>query len=167
MLLLAGLTKLLNLSQSYTLLNRTMSGICRTRLAEERKQWRKDHPFVSEFPIRYHELFICFFSQGFYAKPFKADDGSLNLLEWEVGIPGKQGVSSLVSVLFRWFSRAPLAISNSTSEISNTKVLSPQSSWEGGVYKLNMIFPEGPVPFLISNFITNLPPDYPSKPPKC
>jgi hypothetical protein len=24
-----------------------MSGICRTRLAEERKQWRKDHPFVS------------------------------------------------------------------------------------------------------------------------
>ena len=24
----------------------TMSGICRPRLAEERKQWRKDHPFV-------------------------------------------------------------------------------------------------------------------------
>ena len=24
-----------------------MSGICRSRLAEERKQWRKDHPFVS------------------------------------------------------------------------------------------------------------------------
>lgn len=24
-----------------------MSGITRTRLAEERKQWRKDHPFVS------------------------------------------------------------------------------------------------------------------------
>lgn len=24
-----------------------MSGICRMRLAEERKQWRKDHPFVS------------------------------------------------------------------------------------------------------------------------
>jgi hypothetical protein len=23
-----------------------MSGICRPRLAEERKQWRKDHPFV-------------------------------------------------------------------------------------------------------------------------
>ena len=23
-----------------------MSGICRSRLAEERKQWRKDHPFV-------------------------------------------------------------------------------------------------------------------------
>ena len=23
-----------------------MSGICRPRLTEERKQWRKDHPFV-------------------------------------------------------------------------------------------------------------------------
>jgi len=48
-----------------------MSGICRARLAEERKQWRKDHPF------------------GFYAKPAKAADGSMNLMEWEVGIPGK------------------------------------------------------------------------------
>ncbi|KAF6763849.1 ubiquitin-conjugating enzyme9 [Ephemerocybe angulata] len=48
-----------------------MSGICRLRLAEERKQWRKDHPF------------------GFYAKPTKSADGSMNLMEWEVGIPGK------------------------------------------------------------------------------
>ncbi|KAF8511109.1 ubiquitin-conjugating enzyme/RWD-like protein [Hysterangium stoloniferum] len=75
-----------------------MAGICRTRLAEERKQWRKDHPF------------------GFYAKPSKGPDGSLNLMEWEVGIPGKTG-----------------------------------TSWEGGIYKLTMTFPE----------------DYPSKPPKC
>ncbi|TCD64141.1 E2 SUMO-conjugating protein ubc9 [Steccherinum ochraceum] len=67
-----------------------MAGICRSRLAEERKQWRKDHPF------------------GFYAKPTKATDGSMNLLEWEVGIPGKTG-----------------------------------TPWEGGVYKLMMIFPEG------------------------
>ena len=75
-----------------------MSGICRMRLTEERKQWRKDHPF------------------GFYAKPSKSDDGSMNLMEWEVGIPGK----------------------------ANTP-------WEGGLYKLTMIFPD----------------DYPSKPPKC
>jgi len=52
-----------------------MSGICRPRLAEERKQWRKDHPF------------------GFYAKPTKAPDGSMNLMEWEVGIPGKEGTA--------------------------------------------------------------------------
>ena len=31
--------------------------------------------------------------QGFYAKPTKSGDGSMNLLEWEVGIPGKAGVS--------------------------------------------------------------------------
>ncbi|KAG9061421.1 E2 SUMO-conjugating protein ubc9 [Linnemannia hyalina] len=75
-----------------------MSGICRSRLAEERKQWRKDHPF------------------GFYARPEKKSDGTLDLMNWQVGIPGK-----------------------------------PSTPWEGGVYKLVLIFPE----------------DYPSKPPKC
>jgi len=49
-----------------------MSGICKARLGEERKQWRKDHPY------------------GFFAKPQK-DGDSLNLLQWEVGIPGKEG----------------------------------------------------------------------------
>jgi ubiquitin-conjugating enzyme E2 I len=38
-----------------------------------RKQWRKDHPF------------------GFYAKPGKNPDGSLDLMNWTVGIPGKDG----------------------------------------------------------------------------
>ncbi|KAG9298502.1 hypothetical protein G9A89_016499 [Geosiphon pyriformis] len=74
-----------------------MSGICRARLTEERKQWRKDHPY------------------GFYARPTKTENG-LDLMNWEVGIPGKLG-----------------------------------TPWEGGVYKIHMIFPE----------------DYPSKPPKC
>ncbi|KAF7294765.1 hypothetical protein MIND_01014000 [Mycena indigotica] len=54
---------------------------------------------------------------GFYAKPSKAADGSMNLMEWEVGIPGKSG-----------------------------------TAWEGGLFKLTMVFPEV---------------DYPSKPPKC
>ncbi|CED84191.1 ubiquitin-conjugating enzyme 9 [Phaffia rhodozyma] len=75
-----------------------MAGICRTRLGEERKQWRKDHPF------------------GFYARPAKNTDGTMDLMKWEVGIPGKAG-----------------------------------TNWEGGIFKLQMIFPE----------------DYPSKPPKC
>lgn len=44
-----------------------------TRLAEERKQWRKDHPF------------------GFVAKPISNPDGSLDLLKWECAIPGKIG----------------------------------------------------------------------------
>jgi len=47
-------------------------GIARGRLSEERKAWRKDHPF------------------GFYARPVSSGDGSCNLMK-EVGIPGKTG----------------------------------------------------------------------------
>ncbi|BGO90198.1 hypothetical protein NBRC10512_002401 [Rhodotorula toruloides] len=50
-----------------------MSGICERRLQEERKQWRKDHPY------------------GFFAKPKKNPDGSMDLKVWETGIPGKEG----------------------------------------------------------------------------
>ncbi|KAI9218238.1 ubiquitin-conjugating enzyme 9 [Blastocladiella britannica] len=50
-----------------------MSGICMARLQEERKQWRKDHPF------------------GFFCKPSKNADGTMNMLKWEAGIPGKEG----------------------------------------------------------------------------
>ena len=45
--------------------------LCINRLQEERKQWRKDHPF------------------GFYAKPAKGANGSPDLKLWEVGIPGR------------------------------------------------------------------------------
>ncbi|KAI9334568.1 ubiquitin-conjugating enzyme/RWD-like protein [Obelidium mucronatum] len=49
-----------------------MNALCTARLTEERKQWRKDHPF------------------GFYARPDKNKDNSLNLMKWQVGIPGKK-----------------------------------------------------------------------------
>ncbi|CAI5449339.1 unnamed protein product [Caenorhabditis angaria] len=49
-----------------------MSGIAASRLAEERKSWRKDHPF------------------GFIAKPVKNTDGTLNLFNWECAIPGRK-----------------------------------------------------------------------------
>ena len=49
-----------------------MSGIAQARLSEERKAWRKDHPF------------------GFIARPMKNPDGTLNLMLWEYGIPGKK-----------------------------------------------------------------------------
>ncbi|VDO73663.1 unnamed protein product [Heligmosomoides polygyrus] len=49
-----------------------MAGIAAGRLAEERKSWRKDHPF------------------GFIAKPMKNPDGTLNLFNWECAIPGKK-----------------------------------------------------------------------------
>ncbi|KAI8338767.1 SUMO-conjugating enzyme ubc9 [Choanephora cucurbitarum] len=48
------------------------SGISRSRLMEERKQWRKDHP------------------HGFWARPGKNPDNSLDLMNWTCGIPGKE-----------------------------------------------------------------------------
>eukprot|EP01102_Stenamoeba_stenopodia_P002765 TRINITY_DN12631_c0_g1_i1.p1 TRINITY_DN12631_c0_g1~~TRINITY_DN12631_c0_g1_i1.p1 ORF type:complete len:161 (-),score=23.22 TRINITY_DN12631_c0_g1_i1:92-574(-) len=43
------------------------------RLASERKSWRKDHPI------------------GFFARPDKNPDGSLNMFKWQCGFPGKEG----------------------------------------------------------------------------
>ena len=43
------------------------------RLREERKTWRKQKPF------------------GFWAKPAEKADGEMDMLRWEVGIPGKEG----------------------------------------------------------------------------
>lgn len=48
-------------------------GIARGRLQEERKCWRKDHP------------------HGFVAKPGLLGDGTQDILNWEVVIPGKDG----------------------------------------------------------------------------
>jgi len=50
-----------------------MSAIALARLGEERKNWRKDHP------------------TGFYARLVKKNDNSINLMKWEIGIPGKEG----------------------------------------------------------------------------
>jgi ubiquitin-conjugating enzyme E2 I len=49
------------------------SGIARGRLLEERKAWRRDHPY------------------GFYARPVSKGDGSSDIMSWEAGIPGKEG----------------------------------------------------------------------------
>jgi ubiquitin-conjugating enzyme E2 I len=49
-----------------------MSGIAIGRLTEERKSWRKDHP------------------PGFFARPAKRPDNSINLMKWETGIPGRE-----------------------------------------------------------------------------
>lgn len=72
-----------------------MSGIAVARLAEERKAWRKDHPFVSNkwFPFRKFPVTELFGFQGFVARPTKMQDGSLNLMVWECAIPGKKTVS--------------------------------------------------------------------------
>lgn len=33
------------------------------------------------------------FFQGFYAKPRKNPDGTMDLMNWDCGVPGKKGVS--------------------------------------------------------------------------
>ncbi|KAK1013394.1 SUMO conjugating enzyme Hus5 [Friedmanniomyces endolithicus] len=48
-----------------------MATLCTTRLTEERKNWRKDHPF------------------GFVARPVKTAQGALDLKKWDCAIPGK------------------------------------------------------------------------------
>lgn len=81
-----------------------MSGIALSRLAQERKAWRKDHPFVS-YLLRigcstlvfqhFFKLILNFASlifQGFVAVPTKNPDGTMNLMNWECAIPGKKGV---------------------------------------------------------------------------
>merc|ERR1719240_600540 len=50
-----------------------MSGMALERLANERKAWRRSHPF------------------GFVAKPVKTSNGTTDLLTWTAKIPGKKG----------------------------------------------------------------------------
>jgi ubiquitin-conjugating enzyme E2 I len=40
---------------------------------EERKVWRRDHPY------------------GFFARPVSNGDGSSDIMKWEAGVPGKEG----------------------------------------------------------------------------
>ena len=59
-----------------------------TRLNQERKAWRQDHPHVNIFIIK---LFIIKV-QGFVAKPINSEDGTVNLMKWICEIPGPKDV---------------------------------------------------------------------------
>lgn len=76
-----------------------MSGIAVSRLAEERKGWRKDHPFVRKLifwflsnEIELNRNFWITVFKGFVARPIKKEDGTMNLMNWECVIPGKKAV---------------------------------------------------------------------------
>lgn len=84
-----------------------MSGIAVARLSEERKTWRKDHPFVSRIIYRLYTIqdnnnisraitsYDFYYAlQGFVARPTKKEDGTMNLMNWECAIPGKKGVNA-------------------------------------------------------------------------
>lgn len=98
----------------------TMS-LCKTRLQEERKQWRKDHPF------------------GFFARPRRGEDGSLDLTHWDAGIPGK--ANSL-------WGDATYPVSISFSEEYPSKP--PKVMFPAGFYHPN-VYPSGTVCLSILN----------------
>ena len=107
-----------------------MSSTARTRLTNERKAWREDHP------------------PGFYAKPLKLPDGSIDLMNWECGVPGKPGV--------RWArregrERARLRLPPTFTPPPHPPRARAQTSWAGGTYRLQLAFSE----------------DFPAKPPAC
>lgn len=89
--------------------------LCHIRLKEERKQWRKDHPF------------------GFYAKPNKAADGLLDLTKWTAGIPGKSGTiwaDAVFPITFDFPEEYPL---------KPPKVKFPQGFYHPNVYPLGTV----------------------------
>lgn len=79
--------------------------ICLQRLAEERKQWRKDHR-ISSFLTK---------AIGFVAKPSKdLDTNSINLLKWDCKIPGKANTmweGGLYSLVLKFPQDYPIRVS--------------------------------------------------------
>lgn len=72
-----------------------MSGICRTRFVKLALTtgFKKSGSNGAETTHLYVHFGLFHLTlQGFYARPEKEADGSLNLLVWEVGIPGKTNV---------------------------------------------------------------------------
>ena len=66
-----------------------MSGIAEQRLSEERKSWRKDHPFG--FIARCSTTSSNPSILSTLPRPMRSGEGSMNLMSWEFGIPGKKG----------------------------------------------------------------------------
>ena len=101
-----------------------MAGIAEGRLREERRSWRKDHPI------------------GFVARPRSKADGSTDLLNWDVVIPGKKdtmfcAVSVLrLGVTRRWRERQiwlPHPVDAIAATIATRR-------WEGCEFNLTMEF---------------------------
>eukprot|EP00013_Stygamoeba_regulata_P016561 CAMPEP_0177681742 /NCGR_PEP_ID=MMETSP0447-20121125/30887_1 /TAXON_ID=0 /ORGANISM="Stygamoeba regulata, Strain BSH-02190019" /LENGTH=156 /DNA_ID=CAMNT_0019191197 /DNA_START=226 /DNA_END=693 /DNA_ORIENTATION=- len=102
-----------------------MAGIAIMRLKAERRNWRKDHP------------------HGFYARPKKNPDGSLDMLVWVCGIPGKAGTDWEGGVY-------PLTMTFSEEYPS----LPPKCQFPAGFFHPN-IFPSGTVCLSILNVEKN------------
>mmetsp|Transcript_6991 Transcript_6991/g.11477 ORF Transcript_6991/g.11477 Transcript_6991/m.11477 type:complete len:157 (+) Transcript_6991:135-605(+) len=95
--------------------------IATKRLAAERKNWRKDKPF------------------RFFANPEAAADGTVNLLKWNCGIPGKENTLWANAVF-------PLTL-EFTEEYPAKP---PRCRFPGGFFHPN-VFPSGTVCLSILN----------------
>lgn len=76
-----------------------MCTIATSRLIEERKQWKKNHPFVSNLLEKKllknqtsKTFFVC---KDFVARPVINPDGSRNIFDWECAIPVEKGFLKL------------------------------------------------------------------------
>lgn len=101
-----------------------MAGIARGRLQQERKTWRRDHPF------------------GFVAKPRNAADGSQDVMFWNCIIPGKANVCCLQHHASTHAACARRAASNRPFADDAFRSARAQTIWEGGRFKLTMEFSE-------------------------
>ncbi|RXN32826.1 interleukin-2 receptor subunit beta-like protein [Labeo rohita] len=98
-----------------------MSGIALSRLSQERKAWRKDHPF------------------GFVAVPTKNPDGTMNLMNWECAIPGKKGVCKV------YYQQVPPLCAPHYSDTSSGSTDEHRSYNMMGRYLRANIFPGPPI----------------------
>ena len=100
-----------------------MAGIARRRLQQERKTWRRDHPY------------------GFVAKPRNAPDGSQDVMFWNCIIPGKANVRCLQHHACTHAASARCAAS-APFATDAFRFARAQTIWEGGRFKLTMEFSE-------------------------
>uniref|UniRef100_A0A7S0R6L9 UBC core domain-containing protein n=1 Tax=Chlamydomonas leiostraca TaxID=1034604 RepID=A0A7S0R6L9_9CHLO len=92
-----------------------MATLAQERLAQERKDWRKNRPF------------------GFAAKPVTRDDGSVDMLTWTCSVPGKAGTP--------WEGGSYPVTLEFPSEYPNKP---PVAKFKPGFYHMN-VYPDGKV----------------------
>ncbi|KAI3640461.1 hypothetical protein MIR68_001339 [Amoeboaphelidium protococcarum] len=97
-------------------------GMAVLRLTEERKLWKKDHPY------------------GFIAKPIKKTDGTLDLMNWHCAVPGVKGTlweGGLYTVKLHFNANYP---SEPPKCVFSPPIYHP-NVWESGMICLSIIDP--------------------------
>ena len=128
-----------------------MAGISAARLTEERKAWRRDHPFG------FIAVSLKFFFSYFRNLQFNLSE-TLEKCRW----------NSQSSQLGMWHSRY-LKIPFSIPKILFPQLGKTGTAWEGGLFKLRTSFPINTRSFNLFFFNLGMvfKDDYPSTPPKC